>query len=223
MSELIRIGLVAEGVTDRVVIEAAIESMLGDRPYILKLLQPESSAFHAGPFGGGWKGVSAWCGLVRERNGNLAGDIVLDTNDIVILHLDADVADEDEPAKGLPCSRPCPPSSATTDPLRVVFLGWLNEQDLPDRTVFCTPSKSTEAWVMEALFPHDPEWKKKRECLTKPEVRLGQQPQKQRIRKSEVDYRRHSTRLSAEWPRVARTLSEAGRFDREFRKLARGE
>ena len=69
MSELIRIGLVAEGVTDKVVIEAAIEAMIGDRPYILKLLQPENSAFHAGPFGGGWKGVSAWCNLVRGRNG----------------------------------------------------------------------------------------------------------------------------------------------------------
>ena len=99
MSEVIRIGLVSEGITDYVVIHAAVRSILGDRAYDLKLLQPESSAFHAGHFGGGWKGVSGWCGLVCQRNGGLAADIVLDTYDMLILHLDADVADENEPSK----------------------------------------------------------------------------------------------------------------------------
>ncbi|MCU0229501.1 MAG: hypothetical protein MUF01_17870 [Bryobacterales bacterium] len=99
MSDPVRIGLVAEGVTDWVVIDAAIHSMLGERPYSLKLLQPESSAFHAGQFGGGWKGVSGWCGLVCDRSGRLKEDIVLDTYDVLILHLDADVADEKEPSQ----------------------------------------------------------------------------------------------------------------------------
>lgn len=44
----VRIGLVAEGKTDLVVIEAALQSILGDRSFVLKLLQPETSA----PFGG---------------------------------------------------------------------------------------------------------------------------------------------------------------------------
>jgi hypothetical protein len=34
---------VAEGVTDYLVLNAAIEAMLGERPYILNLLQPEQS------------------------------------------------------------------------------------------------------------------------------------------------------------------------------------
>ncbi len=219
MSDLVRIGLVSEGITDYVVIHGSVRSILGDRTYDLKLLQRESSAFHARHFGGGWKGVSGWCGLVCQRNGGLAEDIVLDTYDILILHLDADVADENEPSKRLPCAVPCPPASATTDALRAVFLSWLNETTLPERTVFCTPSKSTEAWVVEALFPQDSQWKKKRECLPKPETRLGQQPLSARLQKREADYWKHAPRFSTEWPRVAKTLSEAGRFDREFRKL----
>jgi hypothetical protein len=57
MSDL-RIGLVAEGKTDQVVIEAALKAIL-ERPFILTLLQPETSDpfGDAGPLGGGWGGV----------------------------------------------------------------------------------------------------------------------------------------------------------------------
>lgn len=66
MSEPLRIAVVAEGVTDFAVIEAAIAAMLAERPFVLTALQPEGNvAFtgggEAGPFGGGWKGVYRWC------------------------------------------------------------------------------------------------------------------------------------------------------------------
>lgn len=40
MSDPLRIALVAEGPTDAVVIEAALRSMLGGRPFVLKQVFP---------------------------------------------------------------------------------------------------------------------------------------------------------------------------------------
>lgn len=41
MSEPLRIAVVAEGVTDFAVIEAAISAMLSERPFVLTALQPK--------------------------------------------------------------------------------------------------------------------------------------------------------------------------------------
>ena len=52
MSSTMRIALVAEGVTDYEVLNAAIESMLAGQSFDLKLLQPEESVAFTGA--GGW-------------------------------------------------------------------------------------------------------------------------------------------------------------------------
>src|SRR4051812_11996228 len=127
MSDSIRIALVAEGWTDRSVVNAAIAALLGNRKYILNLLQPEDPASTA-PFGEtrplGWGGVFRWCMESVSRGGRLRDDPVLETHDILILHVDADVAGSnygaahihDAPhADDLPCAEPCPPPAATTN------------------------------------------------------------------------------------------------------------
>ena len=43
MAESLRIALVAEGPTDRIVIEAALKAILGERTFVLTQLQPEGS------------------------------------------------------------------------------------------------------------------------------------------------------------------------------------
>ena len=48
MSDTLRIALVGEGVTDFVVLKAAVNSMLGGRSFDLKLLQPEGSVAFTG-------------------------------------------------------------------------------------------------------------------------------------------------------------------------------
>ena len=158
MSNMVRIALVAEGVTDYEVLHAALEAMLNGRSFDLKLLQPEGSvaftgAGDAGPLGGGWKGVYQWCRQATVRSGGKFSDDPLFIGyDLLLLHLDADVADED-PANAtigpipalagvLPCTQPCPPPNATTDLLRQVMLSWIGETTLPPRTILCTPSKS---------------------------------------------------------------------------------
>ena len=226
MSDTLRIALVAEGITDYEVLNAAIESMLGGRSFVLTLLQPEDSvAFsgggNAGSFGGGWKGMYRWCLQAKLRSGGkLSGDPLFLGYDLLLLHLDADVAGEDpavslapELVGVLPCEQSCPPPSATTDALRKVILSWVGEAKTPPQTVLCTPSKSTEAWVMAAIFPKDkevvkPGW----ECYPKPENRLGQQPKKKRFAKNQLDYETRKSELQAGWPSVVARLTEVRRF-----------
>lgn len=228
MSKPLRIGLVVEGPTDRIVIEAAVRSVLGERSFIPIPLQPEDSdAF--GSNGGGWPGVYKWC---HQNASQLAGQSVQDTMlgqfDLVIMHIDADVADvayksgnitpklTDLP---LPCAKACPPSSATTDALRMVLFSWCGAAQLPREVVVCIPSKSTEAWVVASLFPDDAEAQKGAifECFSSPAGRL--QLKKQRIPKSPRNYHPHAAALTQAWLRIsaASGLEQAARFDSDLR------
>lgn len=233
MSSTVRIALVAEGVTDYEVLRAAIESMLGGRSFDLKLLQPEGSvAFTgggaAGEFGGGWRGVYKWCLQAAKRSGGgVRNDPLFLAYDLLILHLDADVAREDpanypvhpvaELSGALPCEMPCPPPHDTTDRLRKVLLSWVGEDRAPPRTVLCTPSKSTEAWVVAICFPHDGQMIRKGwECHPSPETRLGQQPKTHRFAKSQAAYQARSAAFQEGWPRIVGRLNEARRFQEEF-------
>ena len=233
MSEMLRIALVAEGVTDYEVLRAAVESMLNGRSFDLKLLQPEESvAFtgggNAGPLGGGWRGVYKWCLQAAERGGgSLSGDPLFLGYHMLLVHLDADVAGED-PARYphfpipeldgiLPCEQPCPPPEDSTNALRTVLLSWVGEAQVPPRTVLCTPSKSTEAWVKAIYFPTDREMNRLGwECHPKPENRLGQQNVSHRFAKKHEDYLHRYEHFVSHWPKVVARLSEAARFQQEF-------
>jgi hypothetical protein len=228
-----RVALVAEGITDFVVLRAGIDSMLGGRSFDLKLLQPEGSvaftgAGNAGALGGGWKGVYRWCLQAALRGGGaLSGDPLFIGYDLLILHLDADVAKED-PANDvvdplpklaglLPCEQTCPPAAATTKALRKLILSWVGEAQTPPRTVLCTPSKSTESWVMAAFFPKDREMTRKGwECHPNPASRLAQQPAGQRFAKSLADYEARAADFRLAWPVISARLSEAKIFQDEF-------
>ena len=232
MSEPLRIAVVAEGPTDAIVIEAALVAILGNRPFILKQLQPEGSTVF-GALGSGWSGVYRWCLQSSERGrGQLSGDSLLFANyDIVCLHLDADVAgfeygDAELTPRGrdgaLPCEAPCPPPEDSTNALRRVLLSWCGEVATPAKTVLCTPSKCTEAWVLAAAFPADGAVGPGLECLDDPEARLGVQPKGVRFRKSQKDYRDNSGKVTAAWRTKGfrSVVSEAVRFELEVSALA---
>jgi len=234
MSRTIRIGVAAEGVSDYEVFHAIIAAMMPNQSFVLNLLQPEQSiafvgAGAAGPTGGGWRGVYEWTLLLRHRAGRLNDDTALfGAHDLFVMHLDAEVAGEDPAndrispipalASVLPCEEPCPPPSATTNRLRSAMLDWLGEAALPPRAVFCTPSKSTEAWVVQICCPDDKDAKKASwECRPNPENRLGQQPKKKRFSKRQDEYRSRRGMIAAGWPALIARLSEAKRFNDEFR------
>jgi hypothetical protein len=234
MSDRLRIALVAEGPTDRLMVEAILRAVM-PRPFILKQLQPEmSQAFgHAGGNGGGWSGVYKWCvDAAHQGGGRLSGNGLLRiTYDLLIIHVDADVAGVSYGSGNitpmpsdlaLPCARPCPPVEDTVNALRAVLLSWCGENKPPPRIVLCIPSKSMEAWVAAALFPQDSIVNRSSppfECCAAPEARLGVQPARVRIAKSVPAYRSKQTELSAAWPRLAGPggLSQAARFDTDLR------
>ncbi|MBL9143837.1 MAG: hypothetical protein JNM99_09150 [Verrucomicrobiaceae bacterium] len=230
MSDPLRIALVAEGPTDAVVIEAALRSMLGVRPFVLKRLFPEDSAAF-GPMGTGWVGVYKWChAKARDGGGKLSGNQMIfgaGNYDLLLLHLDGDVAGYDYadgslvplPTDGaLPCAKACPPPADTTNELRKVLLSWCGEAATPPKTVVCMPSKNTEAWVVASLFPNDQAMTQGIECYGNPESRLGQQPAAARVRKKKRDYLSRAAELEQAWPRIAlpTALGEAFRFQTEF-------
>ena len=236
MSDTVRIALVAEGVTDYMVLKAAIESILDGGSFDLKLLQPEGSvAFtrggDAGPLGGGWRGVYKWCLQAAQRGGgSLSGDPLFSGYDLLVLHLDADVASEDpanftvapvpELAGILPCAKECPPPHDTTDPLRAAILSWTGETETPPRTILCTPSKSTEAWVMAVFFPDDRDMARRGwECHPNPEGRLAQLPAQRRFAKRQTDYQARHADLRASWPTIVSRLTEARRFHNDFTRV----
>jgi hypothetical protein len=233
MSSTVRIALVSEGVTDYEVLKGAIESMLSGQSFDLKLLQPEGSvaftgAGSAGALGGGWKGVYKWCLQATARSGgSVRNDPLFLAYDMLILHLDADVAREDpanypvnpisELSRVLPCEMPCPPPSDTTDRLRQILLSWIGEAVVPPRTILCTPSKCTEAWIVAIFFPHDGHMIKRGwECHPNPESRLGQQPKIQRFGKSRAEYQARTAEIQRGWPRIVGRLTEAQRFQEDF-------
>jgi hypothetical protein len=227
MSDL-RVGLVCEGPTDRIVITAAITSLLGERNFVLNQLQPEESiAF--GETGTGWVGVYNWCRQAADQGGgSVSSNPLFDTYDVLLVHLDADVADKTyasgnivTTATDLPCSRPCPPPSASTNNLRNVILGWLGERVLPPSTVFCTPSKSTEAWVLAALYPLDAIVRSgDLECHDAPANLLSAKPANSRLvragKKVKQRYQERAGDIERAWAGVRRICTEAERFSTEF-------
>ncbi|MGO9274766.1 MAG: hypothetical protein ACLQOO_31815 [Terriglobia bacterium] len=150
------------------------------------------------------------------------------TYDLLILHLDADVAGKDyadariaDMANDLPCSQPCPPPEASTNALRKVMLGWIGENVAPPKTVFCTPSMMTETWVLCALYPPaDLAIKEDLECIPNPDHRLQAQPKTGRLisrgKKNVSVYQMRAPEITQAWDRVRARCSETDRFSADL-------
>jgi hypothetical protein len=210
MSDL-HIALVAEGKTDYVIIESALKAILPS-PFVLTLLQPEPTRPH---FEGGWCGVFKWCSEFRQSNySTFEEDPTLELYDLFIIHLDADVAEKsycdcsDAVAlaaailPSLPCSQPCPPPSDTVTKIETMLLAWLGIQQLGSKTVFCIPSKASEAWLTAAMLPHNHNLLTNIECNLSLETSLAQLPKAQKVRKSVAAYRPHASTITAQWDKV---------------------
>lgn len=223
MSESLRIALIAEGPTDKIVIEAALKAIL-PQPFVLIPLQPEPTR---PDLGGGWGGVLKWCREFRARGyGSFEEDPTLELYDFFILHLDADVAHkcyadvgsaiEQEAQqfgwRSLPCFQPCPPPGATVNNLKPVLFSWLGVATVGSRTVLCIPSKSTEAWLAVAVYPDDDDLVNGVECAMNMEGRLASLPKGQRIRKSVREYMNHTATITGAWNNVCAQCSQADIF-----------
>lgn len=225
MSEPLRIGLVAEGPTDYEIIKAALQAVLPVR-FVMTLLQPENTQPQ---FGGGWGGVLKWYHAAGQRHaGPLTQDPTLSWFDLLVIHLDADVAAKSyadcgpwvansAPAYGwdaLPCDQACPPVADTCAALERVRLSWLGNATVDDKTIRCIPAQSTGAWLACAVLDASELLLEGAECNLELENQLARLPKAQRIKKTVADYRRFASAVTAEWAKVTTLCSQAERFDK---------
>lgn len=225
MSDL-RVALIAEGPTDAIIIEAALKAIL-DRPFILRTVQPEPVL---GAMGSGWSGVLGWCrGFLRRACAGLESDPTLPDCDLIIIHLDADVAGStyaqgnvEQAAQGLspiPSPQPCPPPSATTDEIRRCLLAWLGLQQLGPRTILCVPSKAIEAWLAAGVLAEGHDLLNGLECRMGLEAKLAGLPLAERIHKRQLEYRQRASTVMQRWGVVKQTCPQAERFEQETRAV----
>ena len=230
MSEPLRLAAAVEGPTDKIVLRAIVRALLPDTDFVFHTLQPaESVAFSSTQTAGtgvGWTGVYRWCRQsAAEGDGSVSGSSVISNYDVLIVHVDADVAGktygsgniQNAPQNDLPCEKPCPPVNATTNALRAVIHNWLGDDQGHPRVVLCTPSKSMEAWVLAALCPdlelvQGDDW----ECRDNPEGQLATLPVGRRFKKRPDDYESRQDQLTTMWPTVSARLEEAARLEEEF-------
>lgn len=215
MSSLPRVAIVAEGPTDFHILIAAVEAALGD--VVPVFVQPPADSIDAttvggdaGPYGGGWKGVRRWCEAARQSG---EWQAALDANSVLVVHVDADVADDPEIA----VSQPCPPPAASVDALREVVRNWIGEVD-ERRCVVCVPSKASDAWLVVALGRAVSGI----ECDMNPAVGLrGVEGKPKAVSGSKPDkhargYRRLTPAVTTEWLAVRSVCGEAARFHGEL-------
>ena len=228
MSSAVNVAFVVEGQTDFVVLRAVVRALLNGRDFESNVLQPELSESLLAQGHGGWGGVYRWCRqAVDQANGSLRQNPLLDLYDVVILQIDADVKDYsyadyeiEDPPTDLPFKfkQPCPPARATTDALRLVMLGWLNEITIPPRTILCTPSQTIETWVLAALAPNDFTKKKPIECQRGIEMKLRKHGLITSSQKLVAKYAEREKEIGVAWPQVREKCAEAERFSQEFRE-----
>ena len=141
-----RVGIVAEGSSDWVVLEAFVRGVLGDDVEFLRIVpeQPVGQPVR----GGGWRAVKAWCVEWGTKLETLMGGVEGQPLHLLIVHVDCSMS-QNESAR-----RPCPPARDTADALRsVINQAWLRRLPQSPYVVLVTPSQATEAWLVAALQP----------------------------------------------------------------------
>lgn len=225
-----RVAIISEGPSDYAILLAIIDSYFDD--YVPVPIQPPISCLggHSGDFGGGWRGVKSWCeSEVRTKSSHsLTG---LTGYDLVIIHIDADVAHEED----IDCASTCPPAETTCEAIRSVLHGWTGWTSLPPKTIFCIPAQATETWALSCLFPGAPEMNKSQssadwiECRNdiKDLVRhycSGYRPklvvmQSGRLKNQAKGYAARSLEIAEGWEATAKLLPSACRFANDLRPL----
>jgi hypothetical protein len=141
---MLRVGIVAEGPSDWLVLEEVMKSVHPDLEFVR--LQPNRTLSPG--FSQGWRGVKAWC----ETNGSRLELIMASASarpiHILAIHADCSMADKAN------AEHPCPPASDTAVALaKVIEKDWLGRDPRPAFVVIATPSQSSDAWVVATLDP----------------------------------------------------------------------
>lgn len=219
------IGIVAEGPTDVILIEELVSLLLPGEHHFL-LLQPDLSETPGfGVHGAGWKGVVAWCESIAKEYGDISFYMqkAVPVMDLLIIHVDGDIAREVE----IECACPCPPVEDTVYALEKKIIQWLGViEDLPDGVICCVPTDNTETWILAAydeqrIYHSPPE--RYLECLHDPELIICQKPFKLlklkegKPKKTQVKYREELIpKVIQKWSIVKEICTQAKRFEEKL-------
>lgn len=223
MSRLLKIALIAEGPTDKILIDAAIKAILPDMQFDLRLQQPDATHPKCGQ---GWCGVFKWCRQWCVDNSNatigLMSDPSFELFDMVILHIDADVATKKYsdcgrvPSNGylelLP-QNPKPEPDQAAMHMQNVLKSWLKIQSFDGKTVLCVPAQSSDTWLAAAVLPSTDADIESIDAVAK----LENLPIKQRINKKQKEYEKYASTLTEEWSRVKSICQQAQYFETCFK------
>lgn len=233
MSSL-QIGAVVEGKTDIVIIDAILKAIL-ETSFILTELKGDNPQY-----GQGWTSVLKWCDESEERfpeqpkpGQSLNDEPLLSNFDIIILHLDLDVAHckytdggavlaEKAKAKSwqaLPCNAPCPPASDTALALEAALKSWINPVTLGKKTVLCLPAQSSGTWLAMAILNAQHKYLAEHECDLNCEKKLEYLPKGQKVSKTVVSYQREAHRITENWPQIVQRCNQALAFDTAIRAI----
>lgn len=222
------VAMICEGDADREILKAILDRYLDD--YQLTPIQPPLSDFggDGGELGNGWKGIRRWCQQEAPVGGGPLR-VVLMNHDLVVIQVDADVANEHDSGIVLSEDARCPPPSVFADPVRAAVLKWLGISSAPTGLVLCVPAMATETWALVALFPESLDGAGSPSCIEcdediKQKLRkLGKALDPKlatskagRIVNHARGYRAVAERITEAWPRVAGRCAEAARFDRDL-------
>jgi len=167
----LRIGVVAEGPTDQIVMRhlltAYCKVVRPDIKPIFKDLHPVTDRTSSGSSEGGWTMVYQWClnnpPLARQSQfagaGLFDGDMDGLTCDIILVHMDADICERIRDKSDVkPVPDATAPPAERGDFIRKTILGWLwptgSEPD--DRHIPAPAVEAVEAWLVAAMAD-DPE------------------------------------------------------------------
>lgn len=197
-----RIYFVTEGATDKIVIEGLISQWLGGEDFIPCHIQPPSSAYAEGlasNLSEGWKGVRDWC-AGRRTIGPAGRDEAISKADLLIVHIDADVATDPE-FKAPAFNGPCPPATNACNWIREHLTSLLGGA-LPANVVLCVPSQDLEAWVLCALHPDVADENSPIECREEPGALLVQRKPYRLVRRKGGRSRKETTKYQTSLPAI---------------------
>jgi len=229
MSNPMRVAFVMEGPTDYIVLKAAVRALLGGRDFVPTAIKPELNNNLIAITEGGWGGVYKWCRqAVAQTTDSFRNNPIFAFHDALVIQIDADVAQKrysdyritDAPNNDLPLSPPNQTTRVTTDALRQVVLGWLNETSIPTGSLLCVPSRSIETWLLVALFPNDKVSQRSDiEASKHVESRLKTYNFIKSKQKLIGKYISSEGEIQSSWPSVRKKCAEAERFSTEFLAL----
>lgn len=143
------VGLLAEGPTDAMVIEAVVANIRPDVRIIPLLPEMDASGIMAATpnsHGYGWTGVRSYCASIRDGLEEFLRSITSEPLDGLLVHVDCSMA------HNVGLQHPCPQAMTTATALsNLVQTTWLQLRGPLSNFIVVTPSMEIEAWVVAAL------------------------------------------------------------------------